>query len=160
MGFLKPTLTLATLKAKFGVPNWVKQLKPSERPDFSFLNPDEFRQYVNIVSQDNALRFHQFLLENIISNKYKFSNAPATIKMKGSNVPWIDTRELIHHIEVVNDQVRMAKGKHKKAQISYEALAMILEYGVKDRGIPPRDVFRRSFADFKEKMITNVLDAF
>ena len=158
MGFIKPILTLAGLKAKYKPPDWEKQLPASKRPDF--LSADEFRQYVQVVSEDNAFEFYKFLLNNIMTNRYKFKLAASTIQMKGSAIPWVDTKELINHIIFKKDEVKMAKGKHSKSKLTYETLAMILEYGQKERGIPPRDVFRRSFDEFKETMITNVLDSF
>lgn len=152
-----PRITPAALLAKFRPPDWNKQMPASQRP--KFLTATEFKNYIAFISEENAYAFLKFLLDNIESNKYKFTLQPATIKIKGHNIPWIETKELISNLEVFKDTVRFKKGVHSSG-LSYEMLAMILEYGQKEKGIPPRDVFRRSFEDFKPMMIGNVIGNF
>lgn len=152
MGF--PVFSMQKLVAKYGKPKMPKA--PNEKESF---DPEAFKQRVQEVGEEQAEAFLTFLLLNIESNTYGFTLKPETIQRKGSDTPWIETKQLVNAIERRGAEVGFKSGRHKSG-LTFEHLAMILEYGMKERGIPPRDVFRRSFADFKKEMIKNVIETF
>lgn len=141
MGIAK--FTLGTIESMFGKPKYT--LPNSLKPGFSVKG---YQKHLEQVSEDIAEAFLQFLKSAIESNTYGFKDDPKTVAMKSGSIPWIDTKELINALERQGYFVMFKSGNHKGG-LSYEHLAMILEYGMKEKGIPPRPVFRKSFEDFQ-----------
>lgn len=142
MGLVK--FTLSKVRAMYGTPKY--KVPAAKRPAFRVTG---FQDYVEGIGEDLALMFLNFVIDNIRTNRYGFTLNPATVKRKKGTLPWINTEELLDALVVEGATVRFKKGVHKGTQLTYGELALILEYGMKERGMPPRAVFRRSFEDFK-----------
>lgn len=75
--------------------------------------------------------------------------APYTVKNKKSAVPLLDTREYLNNIIVEKNKVKVRNGVHKSG-LSYEALAIIHEYGRLDLGIPARPAWYLAVEKYTE----------
>lgn len=146
--------TVESLARKFGKPRfnrpaWIKPL----------FSVEDFQDFCRQIADRNAQEFLELLQENIETNKFGYSLKPDTIRQKGDDHPWIHTRELLEAIVREEDTVGLISGTHSGTSLSYSHLAMILEYGYIERGIPPRDVFRRTFRQFHKKAKQNFINA-
>ncbi len=127
------------------------------------LTPAAMQKKLNTLTRKaekrNAKEFHALVNKNVRGNAYGFSNDPQTTARKGSDIPWMHDGELIDAFVVEKTEVKFKDGNHSSG-LPYSELAMILEYGTKDKHILPMDVLRRSFEDFKETAKKNIEETF
>jgi hypothetical protein len=115
-------------------------------------NDKDFLKGVHNLEKDIAKNFHKTLLNNFRKNTYGYSLPEKTIATKTGrykNVPLVRTAEYITKGIVVDGKsVRVKEGKHKSG-IEYEELASIHEFGRRDKSIPARPVWRKTFTAYK-----------
>lgn len=121
---------------------------------------EKYKEHLHGIGQQLAQEFLEVLKNNILTNKYGFSNTPRTVELKGGNsVPWVHTGELLDALVVSDTVVGFMFGKHSGSNILYEDLAMLLEMGMLERGIPPKDVMQRTMEDFRPYAIDFIIKA-
>nr|UVX48021.1 MAG: virion morphogenesis family protein [Bacteriophage sp.]DAT06149.1 MAG TPA: virion morphogenesis protein [Caudoviricetes sp.] len=130
------------------------------RPPPGFKKPkvEDFRSDMQRVGEEIAEQFKEQVVENIETNYYGFELAQSTIERKGSDVPWINSHELVDSIYREGTIVSVENTPREDSKLTNLQLAIVQEYGTKDRHIPPRPVFRNTFRDFeddaKDKMLS------
>lgn len=122
------------------------------KPPKGFKKPrvEDFKADMQRLGEDIASEFKDTIIENINSNYYGFSLAESTILRKGSDVPLVDTGELVDSIYADGTTVSVEDTPHSNSSLTNLELAIIQEYGTKDRHIPARPVWRKTFKDFKD----------
>jgi hypothetical protein len=130
------------------------------RPPPGFKKPkvEDFRSDMQRVGEEIAEQFKEQVIENIETNYYGFELAQSTIERKGSDVPWINSHELVDSIYREGTVVSVEDTPREDSKLTNLQLAIVQEYGTKDRHIPPRPIFRNTFRDFesdaKDKMLS------
>lgn len=130
------------------------------RPPPGFKKPkvEDFRSDMQRVGEEIAEQFKEQVIENIETNYYGFELAQSTIERKGSDVPWINSHELVDSIYREGTIVSVEDTPREDSKLTNLQLAIVQEYGTKDRHIPPRPIFRNTFRDFesdaKDKMLS------
>lgn len=122
-------------------------LKPP--PRFKKLRKEDFLADMERLGEDIAEEFKEQLIENIESNAYGFKNAESTTQRKGSDIPLIDTHQMVDAIYREGTTVSVEDTPRDDSPLTNLELAMVHEYGVKDKGIPPRPVWRNTMRDMK-----------
>lgn len=122
------------------------------KPPKGFKKPrvEDFKADMQRLGEDIASEFKDTIIENINSNYYGFSLAESTILRKGSDVPLVDTGELVDSIYADGTTVSVEDTPHSNSSLTNLELAIIQEYGTKDKHIPARPVWRKTFRDFKD----------
>lgn len=110
----------------------------------------DFESDMQRLGEELAEGFKRKLLENIESNTYGFTLAQSTIRQKGSATPLIDTETLLNSIYREDTYVSVEDTPRVDSPLSNLELAIVLEYGTKDKGIPARPVWRYTFRDYRE----------
>lgn len=103
------------------------------------------------LGEEIAEAFKEEVTRNIENNKFGYRNAPGTIQRKKSGVPLIDTHEMVDNIVREGTTVTVADTPHEGTQLTNKELAIVQEYGTKDRHVPARPVWRRTFEEFRGK---------
>lgn len=124
-------------------------LKPP--PGFKKPKKEDFLADMQRLGEEIAEEFKEEIIENIESNKYGFKNAESTIRKKGSDTPLIDSHQMVDSIYREGTTVSVENTPRDDSPLTNLELAIVHEYGVKDRGIPPRPVWRNTFRDMKPK---------
>lgn len=122
-------------------------LKPP--PGFKKPRVQDFRDDMKQLGERIAEEFKETIEDNIRENHYGFSLADSTIQKKGHDVPLIDSEELVEAIFVDGTTVSVEDTPREDSSLTNLELAMVHEYGTKDRHIPARPVWRNTFRDFK-----------
>ena len=102
-----------------------------------------------------------FIVENIENNRYGYTLEQSTISKKGSDIPLVDTHQLVDAIYREGTTVSVEDSSRDDSPLTNLELAIVHEYGVKDKHIPARPIWRETFKDFKETArgrITSFLD--
>jgi hypothetical protein len=111
----------------------------------------KFDEQAKALSDKLAHRFMKQLISNIKKNKFGYKLAEDTIKRKvavGAPItPFIFTGELLKSLYVKNGAVKVKRGKHPTG-LTYSELWFILEFGRRDKLIPPRPVWKETYKDF------------
>ena len=110
----------------------------------------DFESDMQRIGEELAKGFKRKLLENIESNAYGFTLAQSTIRQKGSSTPLIDTETLLNSIYREDTYVTVEDTPRTDSPLTNLELAIVLEYGTKDKGIPARPVWRYTFRDYRE----------
>lgn len=118
-------------------------------PGFKVPDIHDFEADVERLGEDIAEEFKERVTENIEENYYGFPLAPSTIKAKGHSTPLIDTRQLIEAIYRDGTMVSVDDTPRTDSNLTNLSLAIIQEYGTKDKHIPARPVWRNTFEDFR-----------
>lgn len=138
-----PRLPKALLKKPVG-------LKMPRTQDFK----DDMKNLGESIAQD----FKEKIVENIESNYYGFKLADSTVKRKGSDIPLIDSGELLDSIYREGTSVSVKDSRRSDSKLTNLELAMVHEYGTKDKHVPARPIWRNTYRDFrldaKEKVTT------
>lgn len=111
---------------------------------------------LEVLGEVLAERFIARLKKNMRSNKYGFKLAASTIQArlaKGntSTRPLIDTKEYINSIKREMTVVFVQNINHKGSGIPMEELSSILEYGRRDKSIPPFPIWSMTFEEIREE---------
>ena len=132
------------------------------RPPPGFKKPkvSDFKADMQQLGEEIAEEFKEHVIENIEENTYGFSIKESTSRRKKSNIPLVDTHQLVDAIYREGTQVSVENSSRNDSPLTNLELAIVHEYGVKDKGIPARPVWRNTYADFREvakKKITTFL---
>lgn len=110
---------------------------------------EDFLSDMQRLGEDLAEGFKETLVENIETNKYKFVLAPSTVKQKGDPTPLIDTHQLVDAIYRKGTLISVKDTPRDDSPLTNKELAIVQEYGTKDKHIPARPVWRNTFRDYK-----------
>lgn len=137
---------------KFPIRKFPKMSKSMLKPPPGFKKPktDDFIADMQRLGEDIAEEFKEKVVENIENNEYGYSLAQSTIYKKGSDTPLIDTHQLVDAIYREGTTVSVEDSSRDDSPLSNLDLAIIQEYGTKDKHIPARPVWRNTFRDFKD----------
>lgn len=129
------------------------------RPDRRFKKPNvkDFKSDMQRVSEDLAEEFKKTIIQNIEQNVYGFRLDDSTIRRKNSDIPLIDTKQMVKAIYRKGTTVSVKDSPHSGSSLTNRELAIVHEYGTKDKGIPSRPVWRNTFRDFKKTAKKRVL---
>lgn len=119
-------------------------------PGFKTPKVEDFKRDMELLGEEIAEDFKETIVENIEQNTYGFSLNQNTIDRKGSDTPLVDTGELVEAIFRDGTSVSVLDTPRKRGITNLE-LAMIQEYGTKDKHIPGRPVWRFTYRDFKQE---------
>lgn len=120
------------------VPRGVKRVKVAD-----------LKKDLEALGEEIAEEFRDKIESNIRENKYGFTLSDATIRKKGHDIPLIDTGELIDAIYQEGTEVSVEDSQRNDSDLTNKQLAIVHEYGVKDKDIPARPVWRKTFEDFR-----------
>lgn len=118
----------------------------------------ELKEDMQRLGEDIAEEFKERVIENIEENTYGFVIEESTAKRKGNNLPLIDTHEMVDSIYREETTVSVEDTPRENSPLTNKELAIVHEYGVPDRGIPSRPVWRNTFRDFREDATKQVKD--
>lgn len=121
------------------------------RPPPGFKKPkvEDFRSDMQRVGEEIAEQFKEQVIENIETNYYGFELAQSTIERKGSDVPWINSHELVDSIYREGTVVSVEDTPREDSKLTNLQLAIVQEYGTKDRHIPQDQFFGILFVILK-----------
>lgn len=137
--------------------------KSKLKPPRGFKVPDvnDFKEDMERLGEDIAEGFKERVIENIEDNKFGYALAPTTIQQKGSSTPLIDTHQLVDAIYREETTVSVEDTPRSDTSLTNKQLAIVQEYGTKDKHIPARPVWRNTFDEYKEdarQQVQNFLD--
>ena len=134
--------------------------KSKLKPPRGFKVPDvnAFKEDMERLGEDIAEGFKERVIENIEENKFGYALAPATIQQKGSNTPLIDTHQLVDAIYREETTVSVEDTPRSDSPLTNKELAIVQEYGTKDKNIPARPVWRNTFDEYREDAKQQVQD--
>lgn len=113
------------------------------------------------LGEEIAEEFKETIVENIETNRYGYELKQSTIDKKGSDVPLVDSHQLVDAIYRDGTTVSVEDSARDDSPLSNLELAIVHEYGTKDKHIPARPVWRETFKDFKDvarERISSFLD--
>lgn len=122
-------------------------LKPP--PGFKQPKVKDFLSDMQQLGEEIAEEFKDTIVENIESNHYGYTLEQSTIDKKGSDIPLLDTHQLVDAIYREGTTVSVEDSSRSDSPLSNLELAIVHEYGTKDKHIPARPVWRETFRDFK-----------
>ena len=134
-------------------------LKPP--PGFKKPKVKDFISDIQRLGEEIAEEFKETIVENIENNRYGYELKQSTIDRKGSDVPLVDSHQLVDAIYRDGTTVSVEDSARDDSPLSNLELAIVHEYGTKDRHIPARPVWRETFKDFKDvarERISSFLD--
>ena len=129
-------------------------------PGFRIPRTEEFLADMQRLGEDIAEGFKEAVIENIETNKYKFQNSNATLARKNGGVPLIDSHQMVDAIYREGTTVSVEDTPRDDSPLTNKELAIVQEYGTKDRHIPARPVWRNTFNDYKESAHEQVEEFF
>lgn len=109
----------------------------------------DLRADMQRLGEDIAEGYKELVIENIETNAYGFENAPGTLRQKSGDTPLIDSGELVDSIYREGTSVSVADTRRTDSPLTNLELAIVQEYGTKDRHIPARPVFRNTYRDYR-----------
>lgn len=143
-----------------GFPKMPKSLlKPP--PGFKRPKVKDFLSDMERLGEEIAEEFKETIVENIETNRYGYELKQSTIDRKGSDVPLVDSHQLVDAIYRDGTTVSVEDSARDDSPLSNLELAIVQEYGTKDKHIPARPVWRETFRDFKDvahERISSFLD--
>lgn len=124
-------------------------LKPP--PGFKKPRTKDFISDMQRLGEEIAEDFKDTIIENIETNRYGFELADSTIRRKGFDTPLVDSHQLVDAIYREGTTVSVENSARDDSPLTNLELAMVHEYGTKDKHIPARPVWRETFKDFREE---------
>lgn len=118
----------------------------------------ELKEDMQRLGEDIAEEFKERVIENIEENTYGFVIEESTAIRKGNNLPLIDTHEMVDSIYREGTTVSVEDTPRENSPLTNKELAIVHEYGVPDRGIPSRPVWRNTFRDYRKDATKQVKD--
>lgn len=134
-------------------------LKPP--PGFKKPKVKDFISDMQRLGEEIAEEFKETIVENIENNRYGYELKQSTIDKKGSDVPLVASHQLVDAIYRDGTIVSVEDSARDDSPLSNLELAIVQEYGTKDKHIPARPVWRETFTDFKDvarERISSFLD--
>lgn len=132
-------------------------LKPP--PGFKKPRTKDFLADMQRLGEDIAEEFKETIIDNIETNRYGYELKQSTVNRKGDDTPLVDTHQLVDAIYREGTTVSVEDSSRSDSPLSNLELAIVHEYGTKDKHIPARPVWRRTFRDYKETA-KNRIDSF
>lgn len=128
------------------------EIRIKTRPDRRFKRPKVkwLKEDMQRLGEEIAEDFKDTIVENIETNRYGYELKQSTINRKGSDVPLVDSHQLVDAIYRDGTTVSVEDSARDDSPLSNLEVAVIQEYGTKDRHIPARPVWRETFKDFKD----------
>lgn len=126
-------------------------------PGFKKAKVEDFQADMQRLGEDIAEEFKERVIGNIESNRFGYLLASETIERKGSDIPLIDSGELIAAIYRDETTVSVEDTPRSDTQCTNLELAIIQEYGTKDLHVPARPVWRETFREFKRMARKDVI---
>lgn len=123
-------------------------LKPP--PGFKKPNHKDFVSDMERLGEEIAEEFKEKVVSNIENNEYGFELSESTIRGKKSDIPLINSGQLVDAIYREGTTVSVEDTPREDSSLTNLELAIIHEYGTKDKHIPARPVWRNTFRDFKD----------
>ena len=123
-------------------------LKPP--PGFKKPKVEGFLSDMEKLGEEIAEGFKETIVENIESNRYGYTLEQSTIKKKGSDIPLVDSHLLVDAIYREGTTVSVEDSPRDDSPLSNLELAIVQEYGTKDKHIPARPVWRETFKDYED----------
>lgn len=123
-------------------------LKPP--PGFKRPKVKDFISDMQRLGEEIAEEFKETIVENIETNRYGYDLDRTTIERKGSDIPLVDSHQLVDAIYRDGTTVSVKDSARDDSPLSNLELAIVQEYGTKDKHIPARPVWRETFKDFKD----------
>lgn len=123
-------------------------LKPP--PGFKKPKVKDFISDMRRLGEEIAEEFKETIVENIETNRYGYELKQSTIDRKGSDIPLVDSHQLVDAIYREGTTVSVENSARDDGPLSNLDLAIIHEYGTKDRHIPARPIWRETFKDFRD----------
>ena len=122
------------------------------KPPKGFKTPKvkDFKEDMQRLGEEIAEDFKELVIGNIEENAYGFSIKESTAMRKGSQLPLIDSHTMVDSIYRDGTKVSVKDTPRSDSPLTNLQLAIVHEYGVKDKGIPARPVWRMTFSDFRE----------
>lgn len=123
---------------------------------------EDLKSDMKRLGNEIAEEFLETIVHNIETNEYEFTLKKETIDRKGSDIPLIDKKQLLGAIYRKGTTVSVEDTPRTDSPLSNLELAMVHEYGTKDKHIPARPVWRNTYRDFKptaEKRVIKFLDS-
>lgn len=130
-------------------------------PGFKKPKVKDFISDMQRLGEEIAEEFKETIVENIETNRYGYELKQSTIDRKGSEVPLVDSHQLVDAIYRDGTTVSVEDSARDDSPLSNLELAIVQEYGTKDKHIPARPVWRETFKDFKDvarERISSFLD--
>lgn len=126
--------------------------KSALKPPSGFKKPrvQDFKKDMEKLGERIAEGFKKQLIKNIETNAYGFKLAQSTIQRKGHSIPLIETEQLIEAIYRDGTEVSVDDTPRDDGRLTNLELAIIHEYGTKDKHIPARPVWRNTFRDYRK----------
>lgn len=128
------------------------EVRIAARPDkrFKKVKTKYFKEDMQRLGEDIAEEFKEMIIENIETNRYGYELKQSTIDRKGSDVPLVDSHQLVDAIYRDGTTVSVEDSPRDDSSLTNLELAIVHEYGTKDKHIPARPVWRETFRDFKK----------
>lgn len=128
------------------------KVKIATRPDkrFKRANVKDFKKDMRQLGEEMAEEFKETIISNIETNRYNYPLNPKTALRKGSNIPLVDTHQLVDAIYREETIVSVEDSPRDDSSLTNLDLAIIHEYGTKDKHIPARPIWRDTFRDYKK----------
>lgn len=130
-------------------------------PGFKKPKVKDFISDMQRLGEEIAEEFKETIVENIETNRYGYELKQSTIDRKGAEVPLVDSHQLVDAIYRDGTTVSVEDSARDDSPLSNLELAIVQEYGTKDKHIPARPVWRETFKDFKDvarERISSFLD--
>ena len=118
-------------------------------PGFKVPRTKDFVADMQRLGEEIAEDFKETVIENIETNRYKFQEKASTIARKGGSSPLIDSHQMVDAIYREGTTVSVEDTPRDDSPLTNKELAIVHEYGTKDKHIPARPVWRNTFSDFK-----------
>lgn len=119
-------------------------------PGYKRPKTEDFISDMQRLGEEIAEEFKDKIVENIESNRYGYTLEQSTINKKGSDIPLVDSHQLVDAIYRDGTTVSVEDSPRSDSPLTNLELAIVHEYGVKDKGIPARPVWRETYKDFEE----------
>ena len=128
------------------------EVRIATRPDRRFKRAEVrwLKEDMQRLGEEIAEEFKEKIVENIETNRYGYELMQSTIDRKGSDVPLVDSHQLVDAIYRDGTTVSVEDSPRDDSPLTNLELAIVQEYGTKDRHIPARPVWRDTFRDFED----------
>lgn len=128
------------------------EIRISSRPDKRFKRPKVkwLKEDMQRLGEDIAEEFKGKVVKNIETNRYGYRLKQSTADRKGSDTPLVDTHQLVDAIYRDGTTVSVENSARDDSPLTNLELAIVHEYGTKDKHIPARPVWRSTFYDFRK----------
>lgn len=132
------------------------------RPPRGFKPPkvEDFRADMKQLGEEIAEDFKETVKSNIETNRFGYTLDYSTIQRKGSDTPLVDSGQMLDAIYRDGTTVSVEDTPRDDSSLTNLELAIVQEYGTKDKHIPARPVWRETFKEFRSPAHKRIEDFF